>query len=270
MTGFVFFGAARSAPPAAEESAKEAADDRAADAAADRPHGAFGRGFEHAFAPPAARAGAAEKHGADGAADAALRGGGRSGAGQGTRGAGSRSDGGGVGDSGAEFLGGAFAVHRCLVGAEEDGGFNDLLTLGSGDGADFRPRRQDEGALDDAGRAGVIEQGDESFADAELGDGLPDIELRVLAKGLRGALHGFLVARGEGAEGVLHAVAELAEDFLGDVDGVLRDEIDADAFRADEADDLFDFVFESFGDVVEEEVGFVEEEDEFRFVEVAD
>ena len=56
-----------------------------------------------------------------------------------------------MGDAGLEFFGGAFAVHGGFVGAEKDGRFDDLLTLGGGDGADFRARRQDEGALDNAG-----------------------------------------------------------------------------------------------------------------------
>ena len=116
----------------------------------------------------------------------------------------------------------------------------------------------------------MVEQRDERFADGELGDGFLDVELGVLPEGLRGALHGFLVARRKGAQGVLHAVAELAEDFLGDVDGVLRDEIHAHTFRPDKADDLLNFVFERLGDVVEKEVRLVEEEHELWFVEVAD
>ena len=69
---------------------------------------------------------------------------------------------------------------------------------------------------------------------------------------------------------MLDAVAELGEDGLRQVERVLRDEVDADALAADEADDLFDLFDEGLRGVVEEEVGFVEEEDELGFFHVAD
>jgi hypothetical protein len=50
---------------------------------------------------------------------------------------------------------------------------------------------------------------------------------------------------------MLDAVAELAGDFLRYVDRVLSAEIDADAFRADQADDLLDLLLERLGRVVE-------------------
>jgi len=68
---------------------------------------------------------------------------------------------------------------------------------------------------------------------------------------------------------VLDAVAELAEDGVGDVDGVLGDEEDADALGSDETDDLLDAGAEDGGAVGEEEVGLVEEEDELGFLEIA-
>jgi hypothetical protein len=68
----------------------------------------------------------------------------------------------------------------------------------------------------------------------------------------------------------LHAVSELAEDRIGNVLGVLGDEIDANALGADQADDLFDFVQEGWRHVVEEQVGFVEEEHELGLGQVAD
>ena len=56
-----------------------------------------------------------------------------------------------------------------------------------------------------------------------------------------------LIARGEGTQRVLHPVAELARDLLRDVDRVLGDEIDPDALRADQANDLLDFVEQGLG-----------------------
>ena len=67
------------------------------------------------------------------------------------------------------------------------------------------------------------------------------------AKGFGGGLDGFLILRSEGAQGVLHAIAELAEDGLRDVQRILRDEKDADSLRANQPDNLHDFVFDDFG-----------------------
>src|SRR3546814_3774538 len=54
----------------------------------------------------------------------------------------------------------------------------------------------------------------------------------------------------------------LARDRLGHVDRVLRHEIDADALRADQADDLLDLVGQRGRRVVEQQMRLVEEEDE--------
>ena len=50
----------------------------------------------------------------------------------------------------------------------------------------------------------------------------------------------------------------------------MRDEINADAFGADEAHDLFDGGHQIFRRAVEQEMRFVEEIDELRLVGVAD
>ena len=68
---------------------------------------------------------------------------------------------------------------------------------------------------------------------------------------------------------MLDAVAQLAGDLLGNVDRVLRDEIDAHALRTDQAHNLFDLVFERFGRVIEQQVRFVEEEHQPGFVGIA-
>jgi len=130
-------------------------------------------------------------------------------------------------------------------------------------------RRVDEGALDDGGSAFFVEEADEGFADFKLGDDGGSVEAGVGAEGVGGGADGLLVARGEGAKGVLDAVAELAEDGVGDVDGVLGDEVDADALGPDEADDLLDAGAEDGRLVGEEEVSLVEEEDELGFIEIA-
>ncbi len=85
-----------------------------------------------------------------------------------------------------------------------------------------------------------------------------------------GGLEGLGVVGGEGAQGVLHAVAELAEHARGDVLGRLGHEEDADALGADEADGLLDGFLEGLARVGEEQVRLVEEEDELGLVDVAD
>jgi hypothetical protein len=59
---------------------------------------------------------------------------------------------------------------------------------------------------------------------------------------------------------MLHAVAELAEHRVGDVERVLRDEIDADALGADQAHHLLDLFQQRRRRIVEQQVGLVEEE----------
>ena len=68
---------------------------------------------------------------------------------------------------------------------------------------------------------------------------------------------------------MLHTVAQLSEDGLGDVCGALGDEVDAHSLASDESDDLLDLIHHGFGGVLEEHVRLVEEEDEFWFVKVA-
>jgi hypothetical protein len=130
-------------------------------------------------------------------------------------------------------------------------------------------RRHDEGALDDAGAALLVEEGHQRLADAELGDGLLGVELRVRAHGLGRRLHRLLVARREGAQRVLHAVAELAEHGVRHVERVLGDEVDADALGADQPHHLLDLVEQRLGRVVEQQVRLVEEEHQLRLVEIA-
>jgi hypothetical protein len=69
---------------------------------------------------------------------------------------------------------------------------------------------------------------------------------------------------------VLHPVAELAEDVLWHVRGVLRDEVDPHPLGADQPGHLFDLVQQRLGRVVEEQMRLVEEEDQLRLVRVAD
>ncbi len=92
------------------------------------------------------------------------------------------------------------------------------------------------------GAALLVQQRDQRFAHAEFGDGGLLVELRVVAHGLGGGVHRLLVARREGAQGMLHAVAELAQHRVRHVERVLRDEVHAHALGADQPHHLLDLV----------------------------
>ena len=53
------------------------------------------------------------------------------------------------------------------------------------------------------------------FADAEFGNRFGNFDVWVAAEGFGSGFDCFLVARCEGAQGVLHAVTQLAEDGIG-------------------------------------------------------
>jgi hypothetical protein len=84
------------------------------------------------------------------------------------------------------------------------------------------------------------------------------------------ALTAFWSRGREGTQRMLDAVAELAEDRVGDVERVLRHEEHADALAADQPHDELDALEQHLRRLVEEQVRFVEEEDELGLVEVAD
>jgi hypothetical protein len=114
-----------------------------------------------------------------------------------------------------------------------------------------------------------IQQGDQRFADPQFHNGGFRVKLRIGPEGLRSCLNGFLVPRGEGAQGMLYPVAQLAEYGIRDIKGILGDKIDPDPFGADQAHNLFDPVFQYLGEIFEKEVRLIEEEYDFRFRRVA-
>ena len=103
----------------------------------------------------------------------------------------------------------------------------------------------------------------------ELGDHRFDVDLGIGAHRFGRRLDGLLIARRERAQRVLHAVAELAEHFFRNVDRVLRDEVDADALRANEPHDQLDLLEQRRRSIGEQQVRFVEEEHELRLFRVA-
>ena len=69
---------------------------------------------------------------------------------------------------------------------------------------------------------------------------------------------------------MLDTVSELSEDAFRNIGRGLGHEIYSDALASDKPYYLLDLVHESLGGVVEEHMGFVEEEDQFRKVHVSD
>ena len=168
-----------------------------------------------------------------------------------------------------QHLIGGFGIDRGVVFALDRALVHDRLALLRRDRPDPRRRRPDHDALDHGRRAAAFEERHQRFALAEFHDDAGGIELRVGPEGLRRRRHRLLVARREGAQRVLHAVAQLGEHLVRHVDRVLRDEIDADALGADQADHLLDLVHQRLRRVVEQQMRLVEEEHQFRLRQVA-
>ena len=83
------------------------------------------------------------------------------------------------------------------------------------------------------------------------------------------ALNRFLIARRKRAQCVLHPIAQLPQHCVRNIERILRDEKDADALGANQAHDLFDLFQQRFRRIVEQQMRFVEEKDQFGFVEIA-
>ena len=119
------------------------------------------------------------------------------------------------------------------------------------------------------GHAAGIQGRDQRLADAELRDHLRGLERRVGPERLGRCLDPLLLGGREGAQRVLHPVAELAQDHRRHVGRILGDEVDADALGADQPHHLLDLLGQRLGRVVEQQVRLVEEEHELGLVEIA-
>ena len=86
---------------------------------------------------------------------------------------------------------------------------------------------------------------------------------------MRRRFHRLLIARRESAQRMLYAVAQLAQHAVRDIQRVLGDEVNADAFGADQAHHLFDLGQQRRRRIVEQQVRFIEEEHQLRLFRVA-
>ena len=76
------------------------------------------------------------------------------------------------------------------------------------------------------------------FADRELGNHAFHIEFRIRPKSLGCGANRFLILGSEGAERVLHPVAQLSQHDLGHVERILGHKIYSDTFGPNQPDDL--------------------------------
>ena len=168
-----------------------------------------------------------------------------------------------------QHLKGRLAVHLLLILTVQRRVIQQAVALVIADRPHSRAGGDNHRPLDHRRTAFLIEEGDQRLAGAQILDRLLGTEGRIGAHGLGGGFHRLLVLRRKGAQGMLHAVAQLAEHGVGNIRRVLRNEIDADALGADEADHLFDFIQQYLRRVVEQQMRLIEEEHQLRFFEVA-
>src|SRR5580698_606610 len=68
---------------------------------------------------------------------------------------------------------------------------------------------------------------------------------------------------------MLYPIPHLSQDIVGDVDGILRDEINADSLRADQAHNLLDLVAYHRRQIGKQQVSFVKEKYQLGFFRIA-
>src|SRR5579862_8368738 len=120
-----------------------------------------------------------------------------------------RPGGGLVGDALGQHLVGGFGIDCRVVLTLQRALGDDRLALVGADRSEAGRRRADHGALDDGGNAVALQKRHQRLALAELGNDLRRVEAGVWPEGVGGGLDRLLVARREGAQGMLNAVAEL-------------------------------------------------------------
>src|SRR5262249_4394105 len=162
------------------------------------------------------------------------------------------------------------AVHaRVVLGADRTARAHSRALLRS-DCPHTTARRRDQRALHRRRNALVLQRGDESLPDAELPDDRRHVERGIRHERLGRRPDGLLVTRRIRAQGMLHAVPELAEDLVRHVVRELRAEVHADTYRSDDADHLLDALAQRRWRVVEEQMRLVEAEHQLGPVHVTD
>ena len=68
---------------------------------------------------------------------------------------------------------------------------------------------------------------------------------------------------------MLHAISELPENCFWNIERILRDEVDADTLRSHQPHDLRDIVGDYCGQIGEQQMRFVKEENQLRLIGIA-
>src|SRR2546421_2226450 len=151
----------------------------------------------------------------------------------------------------------------------EDGGTYDLFSLVCRDRTDLTSRRNNFCALDNLWTAIFVQHRDEPLADRKLSKHRLNFYLWILAEGFCRRFDRFLIARGKCPQRMLHAIPKLPKHNVWDIERILANEINANAFGANQSHHLFDLLFDRRRDVGKEQVRFIEKENELRFLRVA-
>ena len=73
-----------------------------------------------------------------------------------------------------------------------------------------------------------------------------------------------------GMECMLHLIAQLRKDGIGNIGRIMGDKEDTYTFGTDQLNDLLDLIQESSGNIFEEKMCFIKEEDNLRLVQITD
>ena len=126
-----------------------------------------------------------------------------------------------------------------------------------------------QGPLHRRGGALLIQKRHQGLAHRQLADRRLHIKGRVGAEGGGCRLHGLLLLGGEGPQGVLHAIAQLAQHLRRQVEGVLGAEVEAHPLGADQPHHLLHLLQQHLWGAIEEQVGLIEDHQQLRFLRVA-
>src|SRR4029453_16157012 len=167
-----------------------------------------------------------------------------------------------------QYLVGRLAVDAGVVLPTNRAASPDGTALVSSDGSGSTAWRTDQRAFDRHRDAFLLKSRDERLPDAELADDRGNIQLGIGDKSLGSRADGLLVARRVCTQGVLNSITKLAQNLVRHIVWKLGAEVHADAFGSDQANDLLHALAQRLGRVVEEQLGFIEEENDLRLVQV--
>ena len=170
----------------------------------------------------------------------------------------------------AQHLERRFPIDQFLINAGDDGAVDQRAAILRRDRTDLGCGRNDEGALGDFRRALGIEEGNQRLPHRQFHDRGFSIKFRIGAHRLRHRLHRFLVARSKGAQGVLHAVAKLGQNLIGDIQRILGNKVNTNPLGTDQPHHLLHLFQQGRRGFIEQQMRLIEEEHQLWLVAVTD